>query len=122
MSVVSLNRPPPIWRVPREMASAIQPSTRSTSRGVISGPTSVSGKRRISHLQGLDPCRHPVDEFLLKRGVHVDALDRHADLPRVVVSTLDDRLDDFLEVGAAVDDEGSDATVLESAARTGGDD
>ena len=44
-SVVLLMRPPPMSLAPAETASSVQAETRSASRGRMSGPTSVSGKR-----------------------------------------------------------------------------
>ena len=51
--------------------------------------------------------------------VHEDALRRDADLAGMVVAALDHRLDDLVEVGAAVDDRRRGAAMLQRAARAG---
>ena len=50
-----------------------------------------------------------------------DALHRHADLARVIVAAFDDRLDDAVEIGAAVDDHRRGAAMLQRAARARGE-
>jgi hypothetical protein len=49
--------------------------------------------------------------------MHIDALRRDADLAGMVVATLDQRLDDPLEIGAAVDDRRCRPAVLQRRAR-----
>ena len=66
----------------------------------------------------MHPRRQPLDEFGLDIAVDEDALRRDANLASVVVAALDDRLDDPVEPGAAVDDDRRRAAVLKRATRS----
>ena len=121
-SVVSDRRPPPVASVaPPATASSTHSATRSTSRGRISGPDLGVLQHGIADPQRLDARDEPLREVVGDLLVHVDALRRHADLAGVVVAALDDRLDDLVEIGAAVDDGRRRAAVLQRGARPGGE-
>ena len=75
--------------------------------------------KRVADPQRTNARREPVQERGFDVGVDEDALGRHANLSGVVVAALDHRLDDAVEIGAAVHDSGRDAPMLQGRAGSG---
>jgi hypothetical protein len=57
----------------------------------------------IAYPEALYTAREAIHEAGLEVLVNLDALDRYADLARVVVAALDKRLDDLVEVRRTID-------------------
>ena len=84
---------------------------RPPSRGSSGSPTRRSA----------DPGGQSFDESVDDVLMHEDPLCRHADLARVVVAAFDNRLDHGVQIGAAVHNHRSGATVLQGASGSRGE-
>src|ERR1700719_4088000 len=75
------------------------------------------GKEWITDLQGCYPGGEAVEKRTLEIRMHINPLNRHADLAGMIIAPLDQRLDQAVEVGIAVDDHRRGAAVLQGTAR-----
>ena len=76
-------------------------------------------QKRVADPQRPNTRYEPVQELGFNVGVEEDALGRHADLSGVVVAALNHRLDDAVEIGAAVHDGRCCTPMLQSRAGSG---